>query len=252
MSLSLGIFGTGRLGTLVADAAHREGDVELRWAGGRQMELTSLDPVDVAIDVSHADAVADHLVWAQETGTPLVLGTTGWDRELLADAATSAAGVLIAPNFSLSVALLTRLTAVLGRYAQARAACADTDLSVLDRHHRHKVDAPSGTAALLLDTLRAAAPAAHVDIISQRIGSAVGFHEVRYTDGTETLTLSHEAHDRAVFAEGAIAAARWLHRSGRPGLHTFDELADDLLAPLFLGATPTHHDTGTNNHTGRS
>lgn len=239
--MRLGVMGAGRLGRLVAQAAQSDERVELAWTIGRDADLTTLTPVDVAIDVSHPDAVAAHLAWARRTGTDLVLGVTGWSRDLLATADASAAptggiGILLAPNFSLSVALLRRMTAVLGRYAAS--ADAPVDLAVHERHHRHKVDAPSGTAVLLADALRASqgsagasSSGADVQVSSQRVGEVVGFHEVRYQSPSESLVLSHEAHRREVFADGALVAARWIH--DRPGVHTFDDLADDLLAPLF-------------------
>lgn len=244
VSLRIGIFGTGRLGGLVADACADRPGVDLVWAVGRTADLSSLDDVDVALDVSHADAVADHLAWAEEHDVPLVIGTTGWSPELLTTGEHHPA-TMIAPNFSLSLALLRRLTAVIGRYASADSRAARgvdrADLAVFDRHHHAKVDSPSGTALLLARTLGEAAGdrGPEVQIAAQRLGDTVGFHEVRYTDGRETLTLSHEAHDRTVFARGALLALQWLHdhRADR-GVHTFDEVADDLLSPLW-------HDTPT-------
>lgn len=253
MSLTLGIFGTGRLGALVAQVCADAPGVTVAWNLGRTSadEFAALAPVDVAIDVSHADGVEAHLAWARERDIPLVLGVTGWPAELLEQSSPERAepgthpalpAVLLAPNFSLSLALMRRLTAVIGRYANPEAAGdrgvegGQGDLAVFDRHHRGKVDSPSGTALLLADTLReAAGPAGpQVQVAAQRLGQVVGFHQVSYTDGLETVTLSHESHDRSVYAHGALAAARWLDRHrGERGIRTFDEVADDLLTPLF-------------------
>lgn len=251
MSLSIGIFGTGRLGGLVADACAQADDVSLAWAVGRDAPLVDLDTVDVAIDVSHADAVANHLAWARESSVPLILGVTGWPASLIDHPGAAPAGapaVMLAPNFSLSLALTNRLAAVIARYAAATEAAGNgpVDLAVFDRHHRGKVDAPSGTALLLADTLRATS-GLEVQVAAQRIGSVIGFHEVRSSNGDESITLSHESHDRALYATGALTAARWLHeRRDSGGIRTFDEVADDVLAPLFTPATqPTP--TGTTN-----
>lgn len=231
---SVGIIGSGRLGSLIARAVGAADDLDLAWSTGREGP-GSLAPVDVAIDVSVADAVPHTLEWALATGTDLVIGTTGWDPaalDVLPDPAPI--GVLVAPNFSLSVALLGRLAAVLGRYARTtRDAGGEVDLAVTDLHHRAKVDAPSGTARMLTGALADAAgvPEPDVQVTSLRLGTAVGRHEVLYRSPTETLTIGHEALTREVFADGALEAARWIR--GRRGVHTLDDLAADRLADVL-------------------
>lgn len=237
MSLRVGIFGRGRLGGLVADAVTATDDLELAWALGRKDSPSTR--ADVALDLSHADAVPAHLAWAAETGTDLVIGATGWDRCAL-ERAPASIGVLTAPNFSLSMALLRRLSLVLGRYA-ARSP-EPVDLAVAETHHRAKADAPSGSAVLLAAALAQGAGRGIADIqtASLRLGTVVGRHEVRYESPAESIVLAHEAHTPEVFAQGALTAARWVH--GRPGIHTFDDLAADHLAPL-LAHIPTQEDT---------
>lgn len=261
MPLRIGIFGRGRLGSAIAAAAVQTDDLEVAWQVGRGSH-EDLAAVQVAVDVSHADAVPQHLDWARRTGTALVIGTTGWDRALLgaagppdvtkdrADGLMSrppsahdpegsgddGIGILTAPNFSLSVALMRRLAGVIGRYAGRSAEPAD--VAVSETHHARKVDAPSGTAVLLRDALAEGA-GRHPDAVqttSLRLGAVVGRHEVHYESPVESLTVSHEAHTRDVFALGALTAVRWLH--GRAGTHTFDDLAAEVLDPLF---TPHPH-----------
>lgn len=246
--MRLAVIGTGRLGRLVAQAARQHPGFELVWTAGREGP-EGRPPAQVAVDVSHADAVPAHLAWAARTGTPLVLGVTGYDPAALADPTLVRSlqegdlGVLLAPNFSLTVALMRHLTAAIGRYATAH--LPDADLAVHERHHRAKVDAPSGTAVLLAQTLQqvsrpqaTAASAAEdapagdpVQVSSQRLGAEVGFHEVRLQTDLESLVISHQAHQREVFAQGALVAAQWIKE--RPGLHTFDDLAAEMLEPLF-------------------
>lgn len=229
MTLRVGIFGRGRLGGLVAAAARSAPDLEVAWTLGRGD--ADPGPADVAIDVSHPTAVPAHLAWAVDTGTPLVIGATGWDHAELDRCDTSRTGVLVAPNFSLTVALLRRFALVLGRYA---AQSPDpVDLAVLDRHHRGKVDAPSGTARLVAEALAEGAGrwVDDIEVTSQRLGAVVGLHEVRWQSPAESLTITHEVHSREVFAAGALAAARWLH--GRTGLLTMDDLAAEVLDPLL-------------------
>ena len=235
MALRIGIFGRGRLGSLVEAAAHRDGGLDLVWAVGRDEQPAG--EVDVAVDVTHADAVPGHLAWARDTGTDLVVGTTGWGGDATAALGPEPGiGVLLAPNFSLSVALMRRLATVLGGYAVH--APEPVDLAVTDTHHRAKADSPSGTAVMLRDALAQASGRAtdEVQTTSLRMGTVVGRHAVLYESASESLVLTHEAHTRDVFATGALAAARWVH--GRPGLHTVDEWAHDQLHHLFRGETP--------------
>lgn len=244
MPLRIGIFGRGRLGSAIAAAAAQSDDLDLAWQVGRHVPR-DLTPVDVAVEVSHADAVADHLAWARESGTDLVIGTTGWDPALLlddpsrpdtqgSDRRTPAHGILTAPNFSLTVALLRRISLVLGGYA----ALTGADLAVSEVHHTRKADAPSGTALLLRDSLSRGSgrDAAAIQATSLRLGEVVGRHDVHLTSAAESITLTHEAHSRDVFALGALTAARWLH--GRRGTFSLDDLAAEVLDPLF-SPTPT-------------
>jgi 4-hydroxy-tetrahydrodipicolinate reductase len=235
--LTLGLLGTGRLGSAIRAAADGRDDVEVRWSVGRG-EVPDV-PVDVAVDVSHAAAVADHLAWARRTGTALVVGTTGWDAALLP--AAPSVPVLVAPNFSLGVALVSRLARVLGGYAAH--APVPVDLAVTDTHHRHKVDAPSGTALTLRESLAAGAgrEAGDVQTTSLRIGAVVGDHEVVASSELETITLRHTAHSRDLFATGALTAAAWLAARTEPGVYTLDDLAAEHLAGLLGSTTPGPH-----------
>lgn len=219
----------------LADAAD---GVEVAWAVGRDGIPADAAPVDVAIDVSTATAVPGHLRWARATGTDLVIGTTGWDVALL-DAEDLDIRVLHAPNFSLGIALLRRLAQVLGGYVAPSPV--PVDLAVTDIHHRHKVDAPSGTAIALREGLALGARRRpeDVQVTSLRVGEVVGEHEVIAASALETLTLRHTAHSRDLFAAGALTAARWLATLPDPGVYTLDDLAADHLGGLLntLGST---------------
>lgn len=238
MPLTIGLFGTGRLGSAIRDAAASQDDLAVAWAVGRGTLPEA--PVDVAIDVSHADSVAAHLAWAGRTGTPLVIGTTGWDSALLDErpAPGTLVPVLVAPNFSIGVALLRRLAGIVGGYAATSPV--DVDLAVTDSHHRHKADAPSGTALALREALARGAGRADeaVQTTSLRIGSVVGEHEVIAASELETITLRHAAHDRRLFATGALTAARWLVTRSA-GVHTLDDLAEGQLRAMVPDAPAT-------------
>jgi len=238
----LGLFGRGRLGGAIAETARASG-IPLMWQAGREESPTGA--VDVAIDASVAGAVEGHLDWALATGTDLIIGTTGWSLPDLENRIQGSIGVLVAPNLSLSVALLARLARVLGRFAAQDPA---RDLYVLEHHHRMKADAPSGTAKSLASALMAGCPrktewtlgpaAPHqLSVGVLRAGVEFGTHTVGLDSPAEVLEFTHRARSRAPFAEGALAAAFWIR--GRKGLFTLDDFARETLDPLFdFGGKP--------------
>jgi 4-hydroxy-tetrahydrodipicolinate reductase len=238
-ALRIGLFGRGRLGSAIAAEA---GD-GLSWQV--DMGESPSGPVDVVIDASVAEAVEEHLAWALATGTDLVIGATGWTMPDLKARVGDRIGVLVSSNFSLTVALMARLSMVLGRFAALDPA---RDPYVLEHHHRLKADAPSGTAKTLAAAVLAGCPrktewtlgtpAPHqLNVGVLRAGAEFGTHTVGLDAPAEVLKLTHTARSRAPFAQGALQAARWLH--GRQGVFTMDDLAADLLDPLFaFGGKP--------------
>jgi 4-hydroxy-tetrahydrodipicolinate reductase len=239
--MRLGLFGRGRLGSAILAAAQRQDDLQIAWTVD-QGETPS-GPVDVAIDASVLEAVEDHLSWALETGTNLVVGVTGWEIAALPARVQDRIGVFTASNFSLTVALMARLALVVGRYAQLDPS---RDPYLFEHHHRLKADAPSGTAKTLAEavlrgcprktewTLGSAQPQ-QLNIGVLRAGSEVGTHTLGIDSPSETLEITHRARSREPFAEGALTAARWIQ--GRKGVFTMEHLAAALLNPLFeLGA----------------
>lgn len=238
--MRIGLFGRGRLATAILHAAETRG-IQVAWMLGQAEQPST--PVHVALDASVAAAVPDHLAWALDTGTDLVIGATGWTLPDLADRVGTRMGVLTAPNFSLGVALQRRMAYVLARFADLDPA---RDPFLEERHHRAKADAPSGTAKALAAAVLAGCPrkrgaarpplegpipADTLSLAVTRAGSAFGTHTVGVDAPAELLTITHEARSRAAFGEGAVAAAAWLH--GRQGCFTFDQFAADTLDPLF-------------------
>lgn len=240
--MRVGIFGRGRLGSAVAGLVAAESDMELGWSLGKGEPPTSA--VDVALDASVGAAVADHLFWARDAGVNIVVGATGWDRSLLAQYSDWPIAVLTAPNFSLAAAFMRRMALYLGRFAAIDPLA---DLAIIERHHRAKLDAPSGTAKLLAaalsegcprysssggDSAAGASAQRRLQIASLRAGSEVGYHEMRLEAEHETIVIAHEAKSRDIFAQGAVQALRWIR--GKRGLFSFDDFAAEILSPLFL------------------
>ena len=173
----------------------------------------------LAIDVSLPDGAADRIRALAEAGWPLVEGTTGLDAG--AEAAILSASRRIplvrAPNFSPGVALLRRAVA-----AVLRGQGSDWEVAVLDRHHRAKKDAPSGTARLLGETIRDAL-GRDPQIASFRQGGVVGEHVVHMASSEEELVFTHRAFSRGAFARGALLAAAFA-REAAPGLYAMDDV----------------------------
>ncbi len=181
---------------------------------------------EVVIDFTLPQATAGHAQLAAETGTRLVVGTTGLLEEQLAELERAAqrVAVLRAPNMSLGVNLLMDLV----RQAAAKLDAA-YDIEILEMHHRHKVDAPSGTALGLGEAAAAgrnidldaasvrvrdghtgARPEGTIGFATLRGGDVAGDHTVIFAGPGERLELGHRASSRAVFVQGALKAALWL------------------------------------------
>ncbi|MBR3040069.1 MAG: 4-hydroxy-tetrahydrodipicolinate reductase [Lachnospiraceae bacterium] len=182
-------------------------------------------PVDVIIDFSSSKTTDSLLEYCVKTNTPVVLCSTGLSEEQLQkvqDASTKVA-VLKSANMSLGINLLMKLlkeaTAVLGE--------AGFDIEIVEKHHNRKLDAPSGTALALADSVNEAAgnkyhyvydrsqrrerrDVSEIGISAVRGGSIVGDHDVIFAGQDEVITFSHTAYSRALFAKGAVSAAKFL------------------------------------------
>jgi 4-hydroxy-tetrahydrodipicolinate reductase len=213
--LRLLIVGHGRMGRLV-DALAAEHGMQV---AGRISSSNAGDErwpdADVAIDFSTASAVAGNAIRLAERGTNLVIGTTGWqeqEAELREALAGKPIGVVAAPNFALGVNIFL---AIAERAAELMAERPEFGAWIHELHHRAKRDAPSGTALAIREVMERAGYRAPIDVASTRVGSIPGTHTVGFDSSADTITLTHTARDRSVFARGALEAARWVH--GRRG-----------------------------------
>jgi 4-hydroxy-tetrahydrodipicolinate reductase len=200
---------------------------ELAGVGPTGVRITAdlsaaLTQADVAIDFSNAQALQSNLTACRNARKPLLIGTTGFAPELAEqfDDAAKDIPLLVAPNTSLGVTLLIELV----RQA-AYSLPSQFDIEIVEAHHRLKRDAPSGTALALGKAaaegrglppgaaVRSAGEARQGEEIGYavvRAGDIVGEHSVLFAGSGESLTLSHRATDRAIFARGALQAAVWL------------------------------------------
>jgi len=238
--IAIGILGSaGRMGQAIAAAA-AEASVPVAGgidAGGDVAGLART--ADVLIDFSVPAALAANLAAAMATHKPIVIGTTGLEHghHAAIDEAAKSIAVLQTGNTSLGVTLLAALV------GQAAARLGpDWDIEIVEMHHRHKVDAPSGTALLLgeaaaagrkldlatasergRDGVTGARAEGAIGFASLRGGSVAGDHLVVLAGDGERIELGHRAESRTIFAKGAIKAALWL--AGKPaGRYTMNDV----------------------------
>ena len=215
----------GAMGKLIREILGDEivGCVSIDGENGVPRTFDALGRVeaDVVVDFSHHSAAPDVLKYAEAIGAAAVIGTTGHTSEekaLITDAARRIP-VFCSGNMSLGIAVLCRLAKEAAKYFP------DADIEIVETHHQRKVDAPSGTALMLFNAIKEVRPEAvancgragegkrtkeEIGISSLRLGSVVGIHEVHIHTGTQSLTLKHEAVTRAMLADGAVEAAKFM------------------------------------------
>ena len=235
--MRIAVVGRGHMG--------REVDAVLRERGHEPVPVGRQDafPAEcsVGIDFTQAEAVVYNVRVAMSAGARYVVGTTGWDdsrdevRRIVQEAE---GGLVYAANFSLGVQLFYRCV----RHAAGlMARFPEYDPYILERHHRRKRDAPSGTARALASILESQAgsrtravsdvtsgltdDAFHVAAV--RAGGIVGDHTVGFDSGGDEILFEHRARTRRGFALGSVLAAEWI--ATHTGFHSFDTVIEDLL-----------------------
>lgn len=248
----VGVFGAGgRVGKLIIEDLHSETEIslgcvyvrnELNFAINPSVLVTNdinvfLKSSEVIIDFSLPEATQKLLEFAINNPRPLVIGTTGLDTHQLnlLKSASELMPILYATNMSLGVALLNKLVTT------AAKTLVDFDIEIVEQHHRHKKDAPSGTALTLahsaavargldLDNVRisgrdgaiGARTKDEIAVMALRGGDIVGRHTVGFYNEGEFVELHHTATSRNTFSKGAIRAAKWL-AGQKNGLYTISD-----------------------------
>ena len=234
----------GRMGQKLTDAISKTGheiaafvDISYGECGGER-EYGDINAVseeaDVIIDFSHHSYTACVLDYAARREIPAVIATTGHtgaEKDFISSSAEKIP-VFYSQNMSLGIATLCdTVKKVLSVFTGA-------DVEIVETHHNNKLDAPSGTAKMLFDSIKEVRPDAvmvcgrsgygkreknEVGISSVRVGGIVGIHEVIIGTESEQIVIRHEAYDRALFADGAIKAAEYI-KSKAPGLYSMKNL----------------------------
>ena len=237
--IEIAIHGAGRMAAAIVHAAQSREDLFIAATVGPEVpawasaiphfsSLRSLASLPaVLIDFTLPEGTGAAAEWCADNDVALLSGVTGLPDEVklaLQDAAESVP-VLWSPNLSLGISLLAVLAgqaaAVLGP---------DTPVAIEDIHHQWKKDSPSGTALMLGDSIQSRRndAAGQVEYSSIREGEVIGDHTITFKLAGEELVLAHRAHDRTIYASGALSAAKWLI-SQRAGLYSAADWLDDRL-----------------------
>ena len=208
------LLGHGRMGALVESLAPSYGAtiaaVIDERSGERAIADGAFGDVDVAIDFTLADAVPKNLPQLAARRINVVIGTTGWQAHepaMRAIASDAGMGVLAASNFSLGMNIFQLAVEEASRHFANHP---EFGAWIHEAHHVMKKDAPSGTAVTIKAGMERAGFARPIDVSSTRAGHVPGTHTVGFDGPSETIELTHTVRDRAVFARGALVAARWL------------------------------------------
>ena len=240
---------SGHMGRVVADMIAQTPDMEIA-AGIDAVDPGNLPfpvftdaasctvPADVIIDFSTAAAVGTLLTYGVERNIPIVLCTTGLSDEQIASVkeASEKIAILRSANMSLGINLFLKLL----REAAGLLVPAGYDPEIMEMHHRRKLDAPSGTAIMLADSVNEGAGGGleyvydrhekrekrgdrEIGLSAMRGGTVVGTHSVVFAGEDEVIEFRHTAYSRAIFAKGAVQAARFLPGKA-PGIYTMSDV----------------------------
>jgi len=229
------VLGVGKTGKLVAEVAAERGHSVHVLDANENKDASALTPpfvagFDIVVDFTTPEAVVQNMRACLATGARMVVGTTGWYDKLsdMKDLAERKGGALLyATNFSIGVQLLFELA----RTMATKLKDGGYQFSIAETHHKSKIDAPSGTALTLRDSVLAGLGVQHpaatdIPIEAHRTGDVAGIHALTAIGSSDRLILTHESTSRRPFAEGAVRAAEWL--STRNGVYDFRDVVASL------------------------
>ena len=234
----------GRMGKEIRSALEKHDSLGIVAAIDKSFELANAIQMtdfpiydigaDVIIDFSHHSAIYEVAEYAEKFNVPVILCTTGQTEEEMerVNALATKVPVFFSANMSMGVALLCELA------KKSAEVLPDAEIEIIEKHHSAKLDAPSGTALMLANAIKSVRNSLtfmlgrsgrrereknEIGIHAIRAGSIVGEHEVILATKNEIITVAHSAMSRSVFADGALAAAKWI--KGRPaGMYSMQDM----------------------------
>lgn len=219
----------GRMGQLIIQAMKEDRDTilstEIVRSDLNHYARLGESPIDVWIDFTTPAATLNHVEICAQRGYSMVIGTTGFsveERRQIQEAAKKIP-IVLSPNMSLGINLSYKLLELAAATLKNQA-----EIAILDIHHKHKKDAPSGTALRMAEVIRNAMDIGsdqedNIDISSLRLGDTIGEHTTLFALEGERLEIRHKATDRFAFAKGALQAAKWIMHQ-EPGLYNMQDV----------------------------
>ena len=234
--MKLALIGYGKMGKAVAEAAKERGhEVILIIDVDNKSEFRpeNIKKADVVLEFTTPSSAYENILKCIEAGVPVVSGTTGWtDKlpEIKEKVIREGGSFFYSPNFSLGVNIMFKLNEYLSRIMSK---FPEYTVSITEKHHIHKLDAPSGTAIKIAEGIIKNMPQKQrwslteqgediIPIKAIREGEILGVHQVLYTSDNDYLLIEHSLKSRKALAEGAIMAAEFL--KDKKGFYTFDDL----------------------------
>lgn len=241
--MKIGLVGYGKMGKAIEEIALERGhEILFKSNSVFPLLVKDIESVDVIIEFTKPDLALEHIRMTLENNTPIVVGTTGWNEQLdevERMVSTSNGSLLYASNFSVGVNLFfelnRKLAELLGAYSEYKP-------SINEIHHTQKVDAPSGTAISLANDIIennasyyswvcAEGEIPHtangqLGVVAHRIPDVPGTHTVAYTSPIDTISITHQAHNRRGFALGAVLSAEWI--ANKKGIFTISDMLKEM------------------------
>ena len=235
--MKIALLGYGKMGKAIEALAPERGhevvvtiDDEDDWMD----KLDDLRDCDVAIEFSTPGTVVKNLTRCFEANIPVVCGTTGWtnvEKDILKQCQATSNALIYGSNFSIGANMFFKINDLMAQLMNQQP---QYDVTIEETHHIHKKDAPSGTAIAIANiiinqldrkkewALEDDSDAADINIIAHRFGEEAGTHAVKYKSDDDCIILCHKAFNRAIFAQGAVRAARWLVKNR--GIYPFYDI----------------------------
>jgi 4-hydroxy-tetrahydrodipicolinate reductase len=223
--MKIALIGYGKMGHMIESIARERGHEIVSIIDQNNLDefdSNAFASADVAIEFTTPQTAADNILRAWKAGVPVVCGTTGWNIEVkkqeVIERKGDGIGLMWSSNYSIGVNILFALNKQLAKFMEAYP---DYTPHMTEVHHIHKLDAPSGTAKTLQESIGDDRLAIK-DIESIREGEVAGIHTVTWDSEIDTISISHSAKSRKGFALGAVIAAEWM--KGKTGWHDFSEV----------------------------
>ena len=223
--MKIALIGYGKMGHMIESIARERGHEIVSIIDQNNLdefESNAFASADVAIEFTTPQTAADNILRAWKAGVPVVCGTTGWNIDAMKQEAIGregdGIGLMWSSNYSIGVNILFALNKQLAKFMETYP---EYTPHMTEVHHIHKLDAPSGTAKTLQESIGDDRLAIK-DIESIREGEVAGIHTVIWDSEIDTISISHSAKSRKGFALGAVIAAEWM--KGKTGWHDFSEV----------------------------